>query len=101
MKPMKLIIMQEQEEQTVAMELAMDLMVKAKVQLPVHGDRQQEHCMPAEVEVEVEVGTLSQAEPEELEAVAEEGTDTQPEPQERPILAEGQEGTVISAQMSA
>ena len=99
MKPMKLIIMQEQEEQTVAMELAMDLMVKAKVQLPVHGDRQQEHCMPAEVEVEV--GTLSQAEPEELEAVAEEGTDTQPEPQERPILAEGQEGTVIRAQMSA
>ena len=99
MKPMKLIIMQEQEEQTVAMELAMDLMVKAKVQLPVHGDRQQEPCMPAEVEVEV--GTLSQAEPEELEAVAEEGTDTQPEPQERPILAEGQEGTVISAQMSA
>ena len=99
MKPMKLFIMQEQEEQTVAMELAMDLMVKAKVQLPVHGDRQQEHCMPAEVGVEV--GTLSQAEPEELEAVAEEGTDTQPEPQERPILAEGQEGTVISAQMSA
>ena len=55
--------------------------------------------MPAEVSVEVD--TLSQAEPEELEAVAEEGTDTQPEPQERPILAEGQEGTVTSAQMSA
>ena len=55
--------------------------------------------MPAEVAVEVD--TLSQAEPEELEAVAEEVTDTQPEPQERPILAEGQEGTVTSAQMSA
>ena len=43
MKLMDRTIMQEMEDQTEEMELAMDLMVKAKVQLPVHGDRQQEH----------------------------------------------------------
>ena len=99
MKAVIRIIQQEQEAQTEEMELVMVLTERAKVQLPVHGDRQQEHCMLA-VAVEA-VDTLNQ---EALGAPGEgdeEGTDTQPEPQERPILAVGPVGPVTSVRMSA